>query len=336
MSSGGGSGNSGTTRYEWNDAMAPYWGGLLQNASGQAQQPYQQYQGSRIADMTQDQYAGQAAIRNYVSDPSGFLYGRGVDQFANTLSGDYLNGPDANPYASQSNPWEGASATVPSNEYMGDNPYFQKQMQTGMEDITNAYKNGTAADTDRMFTLAGAFGGSANQNAVSNNQNALAKQLGTYANTMQSGQYDRSANLREADIGRQLQNQQLDKQLGGQWTAQDLDRGSQTYENERQRQMQAGTASQADQGLTFDRYNALMGVGAQNQQQQQAHDDLGYQNFFDQQNYGKNQAAWLASILSAAQGGLPPSQMTSSKLGGSAVAGNAIGGALGAYGLFRS
>lgn len=298
MSSGGGGGN-GTTRYEWNDTMAPYWGGLLQNAGQQAQTPYSQYGGERVAGFNGNQNDAFGAVRNYVADPSGFLYGRGVDQFYGTLEGDYLSGDKANPYANQ------------KNDYEGNSPQFETMLDAGSNDIAKAYQTGTAADTTRMFNLAGAFGGSAHENAVANNEAALGKTLTNYETQMRNDQFNRSAGLQDAR----------------------LTRGNADYEAERQRQMTAGNASQADQGLTLDRYNALLGVGGMQQGQQQRYDDVGYGNWQDQNNYGKNQASWLASILSAAQGGLPPSQITSQ--GGNNLA-TGLGGALAAYGLFRS
>lgn len=297
MSSGGG-GGSGTTRYEWNDAMAPYWGSLLQDAAGQAHTPYSQYAGDRTADFTNDQNTGMGAVRNYAMDPSGFLYGRGVDQYYDTLQGKYLTGSGANPYATQ------------RNEYEGNSPQFESMLDAGSNDIAKAYQDGTAADTTRMFNLSGAFGGSAHQNAMANNEAALGKSLSNYEMQMRNDQYNRSAGLQDARLGR----------------------GNADYEAERQRQMMAGTASQADQGLTFDRFNALMGIGGMQQGQNQRDLDTNYQNWFDANHYGQNQSAWLSGILGAAQGGLAPSQFTSAP-GNNLSTG--IGGALAAYGLFR-
>ena len=252
MSSGGG-GQSGETRYDWNPIMSQYWagtdanpGGWLSVASNEAWKPYQAYSGSRVAGIDPYQQNAMDAIYHTV-------YGGGAPD---TMAGrgaamEFASGDVSNPYGGMSN------------------PYFSTMMQQGMEDITDAYQKGTAADTTRMFNLAGAFGGSAHQNAVEDNENALAKQLAQYATGMQNTQYDRSAGLASQDIQNRLSSIPLALQ---------------------------------GQNLSFDAARALMGAGDFRRSYNQQNLDDAYQRWVEQQNYGRNSVDWMFNALGRAQG----------------------------------
>lgn len=278
---GGGGGSSGTTQYNWNDTLAPIWQNVLGEAQGLNTTPYKPYQGqktgdiSRIANLTPDQLNAMQNIRLYTADPT---YGvadpnqaqnAGITQELQTLSGSYL---DADPYAGTTNP------------FMGDSPQFQSVLQSGLGDITNAYQQGTAADTTRMFNLAGAFGGSAHQQAMANNENALGKQLSQYTAGMQNDQYNRSAQLAESG----------------------LNRGSQAFQNERNRQISALSPTQSEQALALQRENALMGIGDINRSFNQDQINQNYQDYQNQQNQPFTMLDYLTGIMSRAQGGVSP------------------------------
>lgn len=252
MSSGGG-GQSGITQYNWNDTMARYYqgtpeapGGWLQQATNAAWQPYNPYNGTRVAGIDPYQTNAMDLIYNTV-------YGHGA---ADTEAGreaarQFAAGGMDNPYGGMSN------------------PYFNQVLQSGMSDIIDAYQKGTAADTTRMFNLAGAFGGSAHQQAMANNESALAKQLGNYVSGMQNQQYDRSAGLYSEDLARQLQ---------------------------------AIPLAQQGQNLSFDAARALMGAGDFRRGYQQQGLDDAYQRWAEQQNYQRNAIDWMFNILGRAQG----------------------------------
>lgn len=257
MSSGGG-GQSGQTRYDWNDVIGSYWGGrpgadgkggggVLGWAAEEAQRPYQQYGGQRIASRNADQFTAAQRVRDMAA--SG---GPAETYRARQAAGDIASG-----------------GKLGANTYMGQSPQFAQLLKAGQEDITNAYKQGTSADTTRMFNLSGAFGGSAHQNAVANNENALGKQLSQYTAGMQNDQYNRSANLMESALGRQ---------------------------------MQAIPLAYQGQGLQSDLNNQLMGIGQWDQAENQKYLDRNYEDWATQQNWGRNNVNWLASLLGGAQG----------------------------------
>src|SRR5574343_969204 len=148
MSSGGGGGQSGVTRYDWKPTMEGYWGeSALPWAGEEASRAYTPYYGNRVAGQNNDIWTAIQRTRD-MGDAGGP---------ADTKAGRATAGDIAAGNKLGSNPYGGMSS-----------PYFDAMMQQGMGDITNAYKTGTAADTTRMFNLSGAFGGSAHQNAVAN------------------------------------------------------------------------------------------------------------------------------------------------------------------------
>jgi hypothetical protein len=164
-----------------------------------------------------------------------------------------------------------------------DSKYFQDVLKQGAGNITDAYKQGTSADTTRMFNLAGAFGGSAHQNAVANNENALAKQLGQYTSGMQNDQYNRSAGLQEAAYGRQAA---------------------------------AVPYGQAEQGLAKERFGMLAGVGDTQQQMGQRQADLAFQTWADKAGWDQKQIEWVLGQLRGASGGIPGNSYSMTSGGG--------------------
>ena len=257
MSSGGG-GNGGITRVDWNDVIGGYYGGKpgpdgkggggwLGEAEKVASTPYQSY-GNRIASRNNDQFTAAQRVRD----------------MGNT------GGPYETAIARSAAGTIAAGGGIQANPYMGDSPYFRDMMKSGMEDITNAYQKGTAAQTNRDANLAGVFGGGAYNNAVNDNQAALGKQLSQYAQGMQNQQYDRSGNLYEAGLNRQ---------------------------------MSAIPLAFQGQGLQNDLNDRLMGVGKWEQDEQQKYQDQGYNDWVQQQNWGRGNVDWMLGNINRAMGG---------------------------------
>jgi hypothetical protein len=297
----GGSAPSGETKYNWNDDMRDRWNNTLNQAQliTDPSQPYQQYGGDRTANTNWDQDTSFNYARNMAqmsSSPIGSMDGARA-QIQSTLGGDYLSGSGANPHATAGNPFSGVG-----------NPHFTTAMQQGLGEIGDAYKNGTSADTTRMFNLSGAFGGSAHQNAVANNEGALAKQMANFTGGMMNDQFNRSAGLEESRLGR----------------------ASGAYENERQRQMGAVGQGQNEQNLAYQRIAGVRDVGDFLQGQSQKDLDVNYQNFQDQQNWPYKQLDFLTNIFGRAQGGVSPNQTMYQSSNGVA---QGLGGLLAAYGL---
>jgi hypothetical protein len=302
MSTSGGS-NAATSMGQWSDSIAPFWANALSWGQGLTQQTnpdgspgfgqYKPYTGAtqglrdnngqwfasnpgqRIAGLTGDQLAAAGnttTFLNQLKNPYEAV-NSAIDQTTGTLNGDYLSGSKANPYASAENP------------YSGFGPYFDNVEKSGMNDITNAYNQGTAADTTRMFNLSGAFGGSAHQNAVANNQAALGKTLSNYDQQMRNDQYNRSAQLQE----------------------QGYNRGSQNFQNERGNQMNMVGAGNGQQGLALQRAQAQMGIGDMFRGYNQDLLNQGYGDFTDQSNQQYKMLDIMSGLLGRASGGMSPS-----------------------------
>lgn len=288
MSSGGG-GQSGQTRYDWNDVIGSYWGGRPDangNGSGvlgwamqEAQKPYQSF-GNRIADRNADQFTAAQRIRDMAGSGGPQETYRARQAAGGIAAGDNLN----------------------ANPYMGENKYFKDMVANANADTVNAYKQGTSADLTRLMNLSGAFGGSAHTTALANNEAGLAKQLGNQTTSMYGQQFDKSSGL---------------------------------YENALQRQMGAIPLAYQGQGLQTDLNNQLMGIGKWEQDEQQRGIDQNYNNWAEQNNWGRNNVNWLASLLGGAQGstgiqtqfgGYQPTNWGSAALGAGLLGGSLFGG----------
>lgn len=314
----GGSGGGGSqTLGQWAPDIAPWWTSQLSYAEDLKNKPFQQYTGQRIADLHPAQLSGFDNINTLANQGGTVLSRASDDQAYRTLGDSYLTGD-------QKNPWTNVYSTTRENDYSGmANPYFAQVMGQGLDTMADKYQKGTAADTTRMFNLAGAFGGSAHQDAIKNNEEALASQMKQYISGMQNDQYNRSAGLDESFLGRDLQNQQYNQT-----------KGLNAFENERNRQM--GMVPMGGQQLNnaLGLYNAQVGVG----------DSIrGYTQDILNQQYGDWQAAqnhpyqmedWFTGLLSRAQGGMGPSYTQQgssyqanpfSQILGAALAGKGLG-----------
>jgi hypothetical protein len=327
----GSSSPSGETKYNWNEDMGPRWNNLLNTApwalgmvgsNGQLQIPERaQYTGERHAPIAYDQYAAGSNIRSLNERSTGTIEAGNAarGQITNTLGGGYLGENGGNPYMGL-NPAAG-NPYVGGNQYMGESPAFNSMMGDVMGDMASGYQQGTSAETTRLFNHAGAFGGSAHQNAVMNNQAALAKGMGQTANQMRSQQFDRSAGLKEAELGRGFQNYNAG-----------LDRGMQGWEGERGRMMQASGLGQNEQGLALNRAGAQMGVGEMYQQQGQKERDFLFDQWNQNQQHPFQLMDWLSGLYGRAQGGMAPNSQVYSS--GASSAAPYAGAALGLASLF--
>lgn len=333
MSGGGGNGSTTTTQTQ---SLPPWLQGYAENFLNQSQNvanlPYQQYQGQRVADLSPVQ-------TNAIQGLSDLTNGTPSTQAASNMLTQTLNGGFSNPYANQQVSGGGTYQFDPtsggSNQYVGENPYFQSQLDRGAQDITRNYLNGTSAETTRLFNLGGAFGGSAHQQAIANNQHELGNTLANYENQQRQGQYDRSAQLTESGLNRNLNASQFNANLGNQAFESNAQRGlnaqqfnanlgSGAYENERNRQMGAvsgATGLMGAQGQAL--LNALQGGGIERNQLQDLLSSQ-YGDFQDWRNYPAQQLGIFGNSLSSMTGsarntttnqGLPPPDRVSQGMG---------------------
>lgn len=312
--SGGGGGSSSTTqttKVEPAAQVAPYLAPFMQHASAVAMRPWEAYAGKRIADFTQDQLAGFDMARQNAQQAQQSL--QGANQYLNqTIGGQYLG------YSPQ-------QVQAGTNPYYGqNNPYLQQQINAAQQDIVRSFNNSVANNTDAAFARAGAFGGSAWQQAQAENANQLAQNLGRVANDMRMQDYQLQAQLGESDLARQLQAGQFNAALG-----------DQAYQAERARMLQAAGMLPGMAQAGYSNAQALLGIGDAQQAREQGKLDLAYQDWLAEQNYPYQQLDVMGNAIRTIMGGggtttqIGPNpyqrNSTAAALGG-ALSGGAMGG----------
>lgn len=298
MSGGGGGGGDSTVTQKstFPEQVAPYVDPFMSQALALSMKPYQSYTGQRIAPFTDAQNQAFGMTQNIANSSNAQIGGA-----QNALSG-IMNGTN--------------QIQVGQNPLLGqNNPYLQQAIDSASGDVVRNFQNAVAPGTDAAFARSGAFGGSAYQQAQSDNQHQLTTDLGNIANNMRMGDYSLQAQLGESDLNRQQQSQQqnIANQLA---------------------------AIGATPGLSQAGYNnasALASIGAQQQQQQQAGLDNAYNDFLNQQQYPYQQLGVMQGALSTLLGaaGHDITQTSPNPNQTNPISG-AIGGAAGGLGLVGS
>ena len=133
-------------------------------------QPYQPYPFETVAPFTQDQQSAMDMVRQR-SMAGSPVVNAAQQQTMNTIQGDYLN-PQTN-------------------------PYLQQTFDQAANRVTDAFSRGTAAQTDARFARAGAFGGSAWNQAQQANQTALGDSLAGMAANIFGNNYAQERNRQQ-------------------------------------------------------------------------------------------------------------------------------------------
>lgn len=211
MGGGGDTPDRTTTITELPAFAQPYAQELLARGSTLSRQPMPVYSGQRSAGLNGLQQAGMNLTANRAINGSAEIQA-GSQNLRNTLNGAYLN------------------RDTGTNAYAGENPYLQAAIDKSAGDITRNY-NGAVNNTDATFARSGAFGGSAWQNAQQGNQRELAQSLADSSNAMRMQNYQQSAQLDEARLGRQQSNFQAERANQMQGLGQGLEYGNQAYKD---------------------------------------------------------------------------------------------------------
>lgn len=228
-----------TTTTELPSWAQPYAQQLLTRGTALSNQGMPVYQGQRTADMNgmQNQSMSMIQQRAQNGDPS---ISAGATALQGTLGGQYLHHDTgtnrymgAQPTGANAfmgaqptgqNAYKGAQPTG-SNAYMGDNPYLAGAIDAASQDATRNY-NAAVNGTDATFARAGAFGGSAWQQAQQGNAHELATSLANTAGNMRMQNYNQSAGLAENALNRDQQAWQTNAGLAGD----DLNRGMNAWQ----------------------------------------------------------------------------------------------------------
>lgn len=149
------------------------------------------------------------------------------------------------------------------------------------QDVTRAYQNSVVPQTLSQFNASGAFGGTAMQQAMAEDNRGLAEQLGRVSTNLRNADYDRQAQLADSYLGRQQ----------SAW-AQDMSN----------RQGALGMIPSLAQSR-FSGAQALGAMGAQQQGLLQSALDADYGDFREWRDWDANNLGLLTGALSALNGG---------------------------------
>lgn len=165
---GGGNSTSNTVATPWT-GQQPYLSNVFQGA----QNTYNQYAGNpsaSVAGFTPMQQQAMGITQN-VANGTNFGGASNVNNAAGNYTSNLLSGnTDANPASSAFNKFASGS--------MLNNPYESGALDAANNAITRAYQTATAPGTASAFEGAGRYGSGAYNQAVSQNQQDLATQLG--------------------------------------------------------------------------------------------------------------------------------------------------------------
>lgn len=225
---GGGGEQTSTTVQNIPDELKPLAREYTTQAIDLSQTPWTPYTGQRYEDLnpTQLQGLGMTANRALGGDA---LTNAGYGNIMDTLQGRYMN----------------------SNQYLD-------QMFAGAADrVTDAYRTGTAAQTDAAFANSRNLGGSAYQQAVGQNQTNLADSLGNLASNIYGNNYNM----------------------------------------ERANQLQAWGMAPQYGNLAYQDAGQLFNVGQTLQDQAQQNRDFNYEQFQEEQNNPYKNLAAMSGVF---------------------------------------
>lgn len=319
---GGSSAPSNTTSTTTTELPAwaqPYATDLLNRGSALSNQAMPVYTGQRSADLNSTQQQGIDMVKNRATNGSAEI-NAGSQALQGTLNGQYLN------RSTGTNQFMGAQPTG-TNAYMGDNPYLQSTIDKAAGDITRNY-NGAVNATDSTMARAGAFGGSAWQQAQDGNSKNLADSLTNSADSLRMQNYTQSAQLAENALGRDQANWNTNAGLA----ENGLNRNQTAFQAERANQMTGLNSALQYGNQAYTDAQQLSGAGdtLYGATQQQLTDQ---QNLFNEQAQSPyKQLDVLGNSIRGAVGG--GSTVSSSAPGASGLS-QGVGTAAALYSLFK-
>jgi len=329
MSSGGGSSGSTTNTTELPSWAQPYAQQLLQQGSSLSQQSIPQYGGQTVAGLSGNQ-TGALGAQATATGNAGNLASS-----ASNLASQYgsASGP------SISNPYTGnVTASTAADAYANpsNNPYLSQEMGATNQAITQAYNSSTAPSTLAQFRNAGAFGGSAQAQATSNNEYQLANSLGNADAAIGNNAYNTGAGVASQNAAQQnavgLSNQAIGTNANN---AYNQNVSSNYYNNGYLANSSLGTAINANNAYGGAAANELTGGTTQQQNSQDQLNAL-YQQWYNQANQPYQQLSTLSSALSGALGSGAGTSVGTYNAGSGSTLGSLLGlGATGA-GLYGS
>lgn len=280
----------------------------LKKAGDLVKQPYQEYGGARIEDFNQDQLNAMQQIRD--------MQGTGQADLDAAMAGIMGLSPVTNQNVT-SRTFDSAAA----DQYM--NPYIDNVLDKARDRMFRA-DDIARQGRDARSIQAGAFGGDRQGIMEAEAQKNLGDRVATMEADQLAKAYGAAQKAYATDAGMDLKAQQLNQ--AADLSAQGL-AGKQALASA---QGIAGLVG-AGQGLGFDQTNALMQVGAGQQQMGQAQKDLAFSDFKSQASYPYEQIGFMADLLQGAPMGTVSSITSPTPSPFQSMAGLGLAG-LGLYG----
>lgn len=253
MSGGGGSTQTTTQHYEppsWAASKYPEYVDRaydISNVYGTSQNLVYGNQGQpMVAQMSDLQNKAANATYGMASQ------GNPNDNLSSGYLANLLNGGQQN--RQPDNPYLGAQSS-----YGGNSPQFENMLNASNRNITDSFMRGTAAPQAAAAAHAHAYGGSGDQEMQGILGQSLGNQIAQNTDSMRNDQYNRSAQLEQADLGRNSGLAQ--NSIQNAW---------QGYENAANRGLQGINAVNNQDAMDMARWGSVGGFGNLQQQTQQA------------------------------------------------------------------
>jgi hypothetical protein len=323
------------------EEFMPYFERLMGRVEGQSLEPYQAYDGSRVAGS--DQFADIGAARDLTRGVAGSNI-EGLDEAQAATRANIASAAQLGQYGPGQFSEFGFD---PTRQFTGAE--VEKYMSPYMTNVVDFQKSRAVEDFDRLrgdrnsrAVQAGAFGGSRQAVQEGLAEEALASQLQGIDATGRQAAFDSAAQQFGADRTAQFATQ----------GAQADERGRVQTGTEASRQfgagqglaaLQAGSAEagrlvsmgEAERGAGIQNAQLLDAIGRDQQGEAQAGLDIDYQDFLRQQGYPQEQLAFYSDILR----GLPVANAGTTTQTGSVYTNpmqQALGAGLSGLSLYRA
>ncbi|MEZ0602934.1 hypothetical protein ACAX43_12385 [Paraburkholderia sp. IW21] len=317
--SSGSSGGSSSTTQELPGYAQPTAQDILTKSTNLSNQSVPQYSGQTYAGMNDTQTNAINGMTNLANN--GGVGGQVSGSVANTAN----NG--GNNYGNVS----ATQATAAQNPYATTvNPYSQQMVNAANQQTTQAF-NQNAMQANTQFQNGGAFGGSAYQNAVNNQNTTLANALANNSANIYNNAYNTAASAANTNATLATQASLANQSAG----LQAASLNSSNYNTAQQRALAAAGLAPSLDANTLSQLNAQYTGGTALQTAAQNQDNAAYQQWYQGAMSPYEQLGVEESGLSAALGngaqGVTSTTQSANPLGltvGAATAGAGLLGSL--------
>lgn len=255
----------GTTVENMPQWLSDYTQALIARANVVAAEPYQAYQGPRVAGFTDDQTNAFDVIRNNI--------GNWNDEFdaSKTATSGALS--QAMPYFSQ------AAGATPDQMSKYMDPYVGGVIDRAKLEANRNWSENIMPSIEGRFITSGQSGSSGHQDLLQKAGRDVTEGLNSQAQAALSDAYKTAGTQYQADASRLAGIGQSVGNMG-------LQTGSQLSGLAQLQQQMAGRDA-----------SALSAVGDTRQQQNQRNLDLAYQDFQNQRDYPRQNVDWMSNII---------------------------------------